>query len=183
MSDGHQLVITQQGLEAANTAKNRGLKAELKWCSVGDASYTPSKNQKVLVNELDRVEFGEYKEMGGGILQAVAKFSGPKEYAVGEIGFWLDDGTLFGVISVPDKILNFKSKTGSILQPFTLNLSDLPSDSVSIVVGTENLNILIDQEMMSDAVAFTRSQASQVKQLLAYMKLSDKVHMLEKTNV
>ncbi|HGZ7337194.1 phage tail protein [Vibrio parahaemolyticus] len=147
MSDeGLKLVITRRGLDAAISAKEKGIKAALKWVSVGDAAYTPNKEQKVLQNELARVEFGEYKDTSGSSIQAAAKFSGPEEYAIREIGFWLDDGTLFGVISAPDTTLNYKAKNAHCIQPFTLNLSDLPSDSITVIVGTENLNILIDAE-------------------------------------
>lgn len=127
MSDeGLKLVITRRGLDAAINAKDKGVKAALKWVSVGDAAYHPNKEQRVLQNERARVEFGEYKDTGGSSIQAAAKFSGPDEYAIREIGFWLEDGTLFGVISAPDTTLNYKAKNAHCLQPFTLNLSDLP---------------------------------------------------------
>lgn len=184
MSDqGLKLVITRRGLDAAINAKDKGLKAALKWVSVGDAAYHPNKDQAALRNELDKVEFSEYVDAGETSLQAVAKFSGGGEYAIREIGFWLDDGTLFGIISSPGVTLNYKAKNAHCIQPFTLNLSELPTDSVEVVVGIENLNILIDEQMMSDAVAFTRSQKLQTKQLLAHMKLSDKLRQLESENV
>lgn len=147
MSDeGLKLVITRRGLDAAISAKNKGIKATLKWVSVGDAAYIPNKEQLVLQNERARVEFGEYKDTGGSSIQAAAKFSGSDEYSIREIGFWLDDGTLFGVISKPDTTLNYKAKDAHCIQPFTLNISDLPSDSITVIVGTENLNIMIDEE-------------------------------------
>ena len=147
MSDeGLKLVITRRGLDAAINAKDKGIKAALKWVSVGDAAYTPNNEQQALRNELARVEFGEYKDTSGSSIQAAAKFSGPEAYAIREIGFWLDDGTLFGVISEPNRTLNYKAAGGHCIQPFTLNLSALPSDSITVIVGTENLNILIDTE-------------------------------------
>ncbi|SDI10291.1 hypothetical protein SAMN04488136_1648 [Vibrio xiamenensis] len=146
MSDGLSLTITTLGLAAAIKAKENGIKAVLKWVSVGDAAYTPSKAQKVLQSEKARVEFGEFKDLSGTSIQAAAKFSGDDEYAIREIGFWLDDGTLFGVISAPDTTLNYKAAGAHCIQPFTLNLSALPTDAVTVEVGTENLNILIDAE-------------------------------------
>ncbi|AUI87563.1 phage tail protein [Vibrio azureus] len=174
-----QLVITQKGLEAAISASNRGLKAELTTMSVGDALYAPNKNQTALRNELDRAPFSAFKDLGGGSIQGAAKFSGPSQYAIGEIGLHLSDGTLFGVISRPEGVLNFKPAGGHCIQPFTLNLSALPTDSITIEVGTENLNILIDSEMMQDATAFVRSQVVQVKQSRLLMKQAEKLRKLE----
>nr|MBF4223221.1 phage tail protein [Vibrio anguillarum] len=60
-----KLIITRRGLEAAISAKNKGLKAPLKWVSAGDSAYSPNAEQTSLVNEVARVEFGEYKDTGG----------------------------------------------------------------------------------------------------------------------
>nr|MBF4448479.1 phage tail protein [Vibrio anguillarum] len=37
-----KLIITRRGLEAAISAKNKGLKAPLKWVSAGDSAYSPN---------------------------------------------------------------------------------------------------------------------------------------------
>ncbi|MBE5148034.1 phage tail protein [Vibrio parahaemolyticus] len=174
-NEGLKLVITRRGLEAAISAAARGIKVALKWVSVGDADYIPNKEQSVLRNEIDRVEFGEYKDIGGSTIQAAAKFSGPKEYAIREIGFWLDDGTLFGVISSPGVLLNFKAKNAHCIQPFTLNLSDLPSDSVTVVVGTENLNILISEEMAMMARTQVDNMHLLIKQQFQLLAIEKKI--------
>ncbi|WP_210447833.1 phage tail protein [Vibrio crassostreae] len=163
MSDQLKLIITRRGLEAAISAKNKGLKAPLKWVSAGDSAYSPNAEQTSLVNELARVEFGEYKDTGGAQMQAAAKFSGPDEYPIRELGFWLEDGTLFGVISAPDTTLNYKAKDGHCIQPFTLDLSALPTNSVTVIVGTENLNILIDAEFAIMAKTQVDTMHRQIK--------------------
>ena len=183
MSDELQLVITRKGLEECISAKSKGIHLDLKWVSAGDRAYTPNADQTTLVNERQRVEFGEYKDLGGNQLQAVGKFSGPEEYPIKELGFWLESGTLLGVISAPGATLNYKAKNGHCIQPITLDLSALPSDTVTVVVGTENLNILIDEEMMMGAVAFIRSQVIQTKQAHTQMKLSERLRNLEAVNV
>lgn len=183
MSDQLKLVITRKGLDECISAKSKGINLNLKWVSAGDRAYTPNPDQTTLVNEIQRVEFGEYKDLGGNQLQAVGKFSGPQEYPVKELGFWLETGTLLGVISAPNTTLNYKAKDGHCIQPITLDLSALPSDTVTVVVGTENLNILIDTEMMMDAVAFMRSQTNQTKQALMLIKLSERLREQEINNV
>ncbi|MCF2827067.1 MULTISPECIES: phage tail protein [unclassified Pseudoalteromonas] len=175
MSESLKLVITRSGLDECISAKEKGLKAELKYVSAGDRAYTPNPDQRALQNELQRVEFGEYKDLGVGQLQAVAKFSGPQEYAVRELGFWLASGTLLGVISAPNTTLNYKAKDGHCIQPFTLDLSALPSETVTVIVGTENLNILIEEEFTRVAIAQVDSMHRQMQQ---QFKLDELQHML-----
>ncbi|NRD72692.1 hypothetical protein HQQ94_05400 [Shewanella sp. VB17] len=176
MSDQLKLVITRQGLDECISAKSKGISLNLKWVSAGDTAYTPNPDQTRLKNEIQRVEFGEYKNMGRNQLQAVGKFSGPQEYPIRELGFWLDNGTLLGVISAPGTTLNYKPKDGHCIQPITLDLSTLPSDSVTVVVGTENLNILIDEE-------FTKMATAQVdmmhRQMLHDFRITDKANRAE----
>ncbi|WP_261888075.1 hypothetical protein [Vibrio rhizosphaerae] len=76
-------------------------------------------------------------------------------------------------------MLNYKSRNDHCIQSFTLDLSALSSDSVTVVVGTENRNILIDTEMMMDAVAFLHSQVIQIKQGHRYMNMSERLRILE----
>lgn len=164
MSDELKLVITKKGLDEVINAKAQGVAINLKWVSAGDRAYTPNENQTTLVNEIQRVEFGEYKKLDTNQIQAVAKFSGEDEYAIRELGFWLESGTLFGVISAADTTLNYKAANGHAIQPITLNLSALPTDSVSVVVGTENLNILIDDDFAKMATAQINTMHRQVIQ-------------------
>lgn len=162
--DQLKLVITRKGLEECIGAKSKGIKAELKWVSAGDRAYTPNPEQSTLQNEIQRVEFGEYKDGAGATLQATAKFSGPQEYAIRELGFWLASGTLFGVISSPGTTLNYKPKDGHCIQPINLELSALPSNTVTVIVGTENLNILIDEEFTKMAIVQIDTMHRQLKQ-------------------
>lgn len=168
------LVITRKGLDECIDAKSRGVSIDLKWVSAGDRAYTPNPEQTTLVNEIQRVEFGEYKNLGANQLQAVAKFSGPDEYPVRELGFWLASGTLLGVISAPDTTLNYKAAGGSCIQPLTLNLSALPTDTVQVVVGTENLNILVEAEFIKMAVAHVSTMHRQILQEFRILDLEKK---------
>ncbi|EKO3598878.1 phage tail protein [Vibrio metschnikovii] len=181
-NEGYAVTITAHGLSELISAKEQGMKGRIKWISFGDRAYTPSVNQRRLQNEIDRATISEYVDVGTSALKMTAKVESGNEYAVREIGFWLDTGTLLGVISVPNKTLNYKTATTSLIQIFTLDLSVLPSSSVEVVIGIENLNILIDTQMMSDAVAFCRSQLTQTKQLFAHLKLSERVQKMELSN-
>lgn len=171
----YKLVITRKGLDECISADERGIHAPLKWVSAGDRAYTPNPDQTQLQNEIQRVEFGQYKNIGDGQIQAVAKFSGPQQYPIRELGFWLESGTLLGVISAPDVTLNYKPENGHCVQPFTLDLSALPTDSVTVVVGTENLNILIDEEFTEMATAIVDTMHRQIKQEFRLLDIEKKL--------
>ncbi|MBD6946522.1 phage tail protein [Vibrio parahaemolyticus] len=173
------VTITEQGLAECISAKENGIRAWIKWISAGDRAYTPSPTQTVLQNEKQRVEISEYKDTGATSLQCTAKFSGDDEYAIREIGIWLSSGTLLGVISAPNTTLNYKAAKAHVVIPFTMDLSALPTDSLEVVVGVENINILIDTEMMKDAVAFIRSQVVQTKQSHMLMQQAERLRQLE----
>ncbi|ELH9434878.1 phage tail protein [Vibrio vulnificus] len=173
------VTITEQGLAECISAKESGIQAWIKWISAGDRAYTPSPTQTKLQNEQQRVEISEYKDTGATSLQCTAKFSGDDEYSIREIGIWLSTGTLLGVISAPNTTLNYKAAKAHVVIPFTMDLSALPTDSLEVVVGVENINILIDAEMMMQAVAFVGSQTVQVKQSHMQMQLSERIRLME----
>lgn len=181
-SSGYKVTIMEQGLAELISAKSKGVKGEIAEVAFGTESYNPAHNQTQLRQEVDRVDIGQYIDTGGSSLKMVTKTDNTKEYPVREIGFFLSSGTLLGVISAPGEILNYKTKKTALIQIFVLNLAALPTESITVVVGIENLNILIDEQMMSDAVAFARSQKSQTQHLFAYMKLAEKVHKMETEN-
>ncbi|MES7612144.1 hypothetical protein U6Y73_12250, partial [Cutibacterium acnes] len=66
-----------------------------------------------------------------------------------------------------------------VMQWFTLNITALPSDSVTVVVGTENLNLILDAEFMESAASFMRLGAATIKQALWNLQLSEKIRALE----
>lgn len=173
------VTITKQGLAECISAKEKGIQAWIKEISVGDRAYTPSSTQAQLQNEKQRVEISQYKDTGDTSLQCVAKFSGEKEYAIREIGIWLSTGTLLGVISAPNETLNYKAANAHVIVPFTMDLSALPTNSINVEVGVENLNILIDTEMMMQTVAFVGSQTVQIQQAHMQMQLSERLRLME----
>lgn len=173
------VTITEHGLAECISAKEKGLHAKIEWISAGDKAYSPSPTQTKLRSEKQRVKISEYKDTGDTSLQCTAKFDGDSEFAIREIGIWLASGTLLGVISAPNRTLNYKAAKAQVIIPFTMDLSVLPTDSVQVSVGVENLNILIDSEMMKDALAFMRSQAVQTQQSHMLMQQAERLRQLE----
>ncbi|NGZ18024.1 phage tail protein [Vibrio aestuarianus] len=177
------VTITKQGLAECISAYEKGIHAWIKEISVGDRAYTPSSTQTQLQNEKQRVEISQYKDTGDTSLQCVAKFSGEKEYAIREIAIWLSTGTLLGVISAPNETLNYKAANAHVIVPFTMDLSALPTNSIEVVVGVENINILIDTEAVMDGVAFTRNATVMIQQAHMQMQLSERIRKMETVNV
>ncbi|MEK2181480.1 phage tail protein [Vibrio parahaemolyticus] len=169
------ITITEQGLAECVSAKEKGIHAWIKWISAGDRAYTPNPTQKALQSEKQRVEISEYKDKAATSLQCTAKFSGDSEYPIREIGIWLSTGTLLGVISAPGTTLNYKAAKAHVIIPFTMDLSALPTDSVKVEVGVENLNILIDDEFAIMAKSVIDTQHLLIKQQFQLLEIEKKL--------
>lgn len=167
--------FTDAGLAELISAKNAGIKGAITEIAVGDRSYQPLSSQKVLVNERQRVKIVDYEDLSATQIRMGAKFGGDLEYEVREIGFFLDTGTLLAVYSVPNTLLTYKSANSSWIQKFTLDISPLPTGSVTVVVGTENINLMMAEEFAVIATASMRLVRQNLQQFLALESLSGQV--------
>lgn len=168
---------TDAGLAELVSAKNSGIRGEITHIAAGDKSYTPLASQTALVNERQRVAVGDYEEPSLTQIRMGAVFSGSLEYEVREVGFFLASGTLLAVYSEPNKLLTYKSSNSDWVQKFTLDISMLPTDSVTIQVGTENINLMLSEEFATIAVAFIRSQTVQTKISHQQMQLNERLRL------
>ncbi|MCE6979663.1 hypothetical protein EI534_20240 [Pseudomonas frederiksbergensis] len=166
--------FTSAGLDEVLQAKNQGLKGEITHIGAGTARYDPNGSQTALRDERQRVAIVDYNDLGSGQLRMAALFSGPDEYEIGEFGFYLASGTLLAVYSVAGKLLTYKAGAARVLQKFTLDISPLPTDSVTVVVGSENLNILLSEEIAALATADIDNMARHVQLMLRVMSLEAK---------
>ncbi|RBC00207.1 hypothetical protein C3E98_008075 [Pseudomonas sp. MWU13-2625] len=163
--------FTSAGLGEVLQAKNQGLKGEITHIGAGTARYDPTGSETALRDERQRVAIVDYEDLGAGQLRMGALFSGPDEYEIGEFGFYLASGTLLAVYSVAGKLLTYKASAARVLQKFTLDVSPLPADSVTVSVGTENLNILLSEEFTALACADIDNMSRHVQLLLRVMAL------------
>ncbi|WP_028619078.1 MULTISPECIES: hypothetical protein [Pseudomonas] len=145
--------FTSKGLDEVLQAKNQGLKGEITHIGAGTGRYHPDGSEIALRDERQRVAIVDYEDLGNRQLRMAALFDGEGEYEIGEFGFYLASGTLLAVYSVAGKLLTYKAAAARVLQKFTLDIAPLPADSVTIVVGDENLNILIAEELAAVATA------------------------------
>ncbi|TFF09792.1 hypothetical protein EXW72_10725 [Pseudomonas sp. BCA14] len=166
--------FTSKGLDEVLQAKNQGLKGEITHIGAGTGRYNPDGTEVALRDERQRVAIVDYEDLGDHQLRMAALFDGEAEYEIGEFGFYLASGTLLAVYSVAGKLLTYKAAAARVLQKFTLDVSPLPADSVTIVVGAESLNILMAEELASVATANIDNMARHVSVLFRVMKLEQK---------
>lgn len=172
------LQFTEKGLAECLAAKNRGLRAEIAFMAFGSASYTPTKNQTKLSQEKERIDIADYQD-GVKNLRMAGVFRGALEYPIGEIGIYLSTGTLLGVYSQPGKILGYRTPTVKVVQWFTLNIEALPTASVTVIVGAESLNLILDNEFIANCVGFIVAGTTVIKNSHWNMQLSERIRKLE----
>lgn len=158
--------FTDAGLAELVSAKNQGIQGRINKIAAGSRSYTPLPNQQALLQKEQEVEILDFEELSPTQLRMGTVFAGTKEYEVREIGFYLESGTLLAVYSIPNEMLTYKSANSSWVQKFTLDISPLPSGSVTVVVGTENINLMMTEELGKLALAQCNANFRYVKQRL-----------------
>ena len=163
--------FTSKGLDEVLQAKNQGLKGEITHVGAGTGRYNPDGSEVALSDERQRVAIVAYEDLGERQLRMAALFDGDGEYEIGEFGFYLASGTLLAVYSVAGKLLTYKAAAARVLQKFTLDVSPLPADSVTVVVGSENFNILIAEELASVATANIDNMARHLGVLFRVMDI------------
>lgn len=163
--------FTSKGLDEVLQAKNQGLKGEITHVGAGTGRYNPNGTEVALRDERQRVAIVDYEDLGNRQLRMAALFDGEGEYEIGEFGFYLASGTLLAVYSVAGTLLTYKAAAARVLQKFTLDVSPLPADSVTIVVGSESLNILLAEDIAIVATANIDNMARHTSLLFRVMAL------------
>ncbi|MFJ4136187.1 hypothetical protein [Pseudomonas cyclaminis] len=166
--------FTSKGLDEVLQAKNQGLKGEITHIGAGTGRYNPNGTEVALRDERQRVAIVDYEDLGERQLRMAALFDGDGEYEIGEFGFYLASGTLLAVYSVAGKLLTYKAAAARVLQKFTLDVSPLPADSVTIVVGEHNLNLLLTEELATIAAANVNNMWRHLDVLFRVMALEIK---------
>ncbi|KAB0565774.1 hypothetical protein C9383_01680 [Pseudomonas palleroniana] len=166
--------FTSKGLDEVLQAKNQGLKGEITHIGAGTGRYNPDGSEVALRDERQRVAIVDYEDLGDRQLRMAALFDGEAEYEIGEFGFYLASGTLLAVYSVAGKLLTYKAAAARVLQKFTLDISPLPADSVTIVVGGNSLNLLMAEELATVATANVNNMVRHLGVLFRVMALERK---------
>lgn len=160
-------IITSLGLQAVINASNDGLQAKITHIALGDSGWSPTNAATKLKQEQSRVRVSDGSRIQPTQIHLTAIENGEQEYWVREIGFILDDGTLFAIWSHPTQALAWKAANVDLLLAFDMLLSALPADSVTIdgsggvnlAPATEQKEGLVRLATAAEAVAGTINQA------------------------
>lgn len=156
-----QPVITRAGTIAAMTASNAGIKAKVAQIAIGSGrvtpgalgdgrnGYEPTGAETALVSEFARYPIGNVEQLAENEVLISALCDGAAAGRVREIGFLLDNGSLFAVWSAApptaatDMALFEKTANVPMALALTLALYGLPANSVQMIVGAPSVNISI----------------------------------------
>jgi len=131
------LVVTQAGLDKAVQAGISGISLIITHVAIGANGYEPNKYMTALKNETVRKQLTGGKNVTPNQLQIQALFDDQGVEIIGrEIGFFLDDGTLFAIDSHPADIITYKSASNGskALETFDLILDSVPPNSVTVSI-------------------------------------------------
>jgi hypothetical protein len=148
--------ITQAGMRAILNAQQNGLKVSIASVGVGDRAYTPSDNLTRLYNEQERVPIlSSEVNTDEKSITVHAILQSNKQYWIREVGFYLDDGTLFAVWSDQNYILGYKTDISQFLIGFKMKITTVPISSIQIINQGVDLNLFYAEEFIQFADSIT----------------------------
>lgn len=156
--------ITQAGLQAIFNAQSNGLDAKISAVALGDVGYTPTQDRTGLGGEKSRIAIASGSMASPTQAHMTVIEDTDKTFWVKEVGFYLEDGTLFAVYSDPDKVLAYKSPDVALILAFDLAISGVPSGAITIVDQGLDLNILLAPEL-------AKMGAAQINSNYRFLKL------------
>ena len=148
--------ITDGGLRALINAQNDGLEARISHVALGDAKgtgYVPTGGETALRRERVRVPIGGGERISPHERRVEAIVDGGPSFWVREVGFVLEDGTLFAVWSDPDTPLAYKTAGVPLALAYYLALQGVPPDSVNITISGPTVNLTVDGPIIALATS------------------------------
>ncbi|MGR6860817.1 gp53-like domain-containing protein [Aliivibrio salmonicida] len=133
------LLITDAGIAASIQASDLGVSYKITHIGMGTSGYVPSHNQTSLRDETARRPITQGSVPGLGQLHFEVLFDGDIEYEAREIGYFLEDGTLFAVDSRNGDIISIKRADTVITEVFDLTLSGSEINTITVeIIGAAN---------------------------------------------
>ena len=131
------LLITNAGIAASIHAGELGVSYKITHIAIGLDGYLPTLDQTQLKNEVAREALTRGSVPALGQLHFEAVFADEKEFEGKEIGYYLEDGTLFAVDSREGEILSLKRSNTIITEALELNLAGSSIDNITVeIMGT-----------------------------------------------
>ncbi len=153
--------ITDAGLRALINAQNDGLEARISHIVLGDANgagYAPAGNETALRRERVRVPIGGGERIAPHELRVEALADTGPSFWVREVGFELDDGTLFALWSDPDTPLTYKTAGVPLALAYYLALQGVPPESVNLTISGPSVNLTVDGPIIALATSIIALQ-------------------------
>lgn len=143
----NQPFITAAGLQAAIDASQNGLSVRIAEVAVGEAGYTVPVNE---LGQATQVRLREERQRvpalgsvaGDQLIDIEFLIDGDLGYTVREIGYFLEDGTLFAVSSDPRQAVVAKSPDVPVVFGFALTLTAVPAGSVTLAPDAAPIGIV-----------------------------------------
>lgn len=133
------LLITDAGIAASIQAAELGVSYKITHIAMGAAGYVPAHNQTTLRDEIVRKAITQGSVPTLGHLHFEVLFDGDVEYEAREIGYFLEDGTLFAVDSRNGDIISIKRSDTVITEVFDLTLSGSEINTITVeIIGAAN---------------------------------------------
>jgi hypothetical protein len=150
-------VTTQIGKQKAFDAELEGIKIKITHIAVGDGAYVPHENQTSLENEKDRVPILSSKIIPEDFtINFGTIIDNNKTYWVNEIGFYLEDGTLFSVWCHPTIRLGEITEINKFLFGYSLQLVDVGLDKIEVIDMGVDLTLNYSKEFLDIGLGITR---------------------------
>ncbi|MGL4225415.1 MAG: phage tail protein, partial [Vibrio sp.] len=174
------LIITDAGIAAAIRAGDLGIEYKIAHISIGSAGYIPNPAQTELVNEIQRKAITRGDLVAPGQLHFETVWDGSDEFEGKELGYWLDDGTLFAVDSRNGEVITYKRKNTVVTEACELNLSASTISNITVE--------LLGQPYATESVAgiakiATKEQVTQGTDDSAFLTVTKFLHALDVSHV
>ena len=138
-------ILTDAGLAALQNSDATGIAAKITHVALGDVGATPIPSVQALQNERLRVACFSGGVTGNRQITLTANVAaGTPEFFVKEIGFFLEDGTLFAFWSHPEQALGYRSQTTPWFFKFVLSWN--VAGTVDVVFDTTAVLACISQD-------------------------------------
>ncbi|EPR7086806.1 phage tail protein [Vibrio fluvialis] len=126
------LLITHAGIAAAIRAGDLGIEYKITHISIGSAGYVPNPEQTALVAEIQKKAITRGALVAQGQLHFETVWDGDEEFEGKELGYWLEDGTLFAVDSRDGEVITYKRKNTVVTEACELNLAASTIENITV---------------------------------------------------
>ncbi|KAF7783656.1 hypothetical protein PRUB_a3486 [Pseudoalteromonas rubra] len=173
-------IITQAGINAAVNAQTHGIQLEIGRIGVGDKGYVPNRTQTRLQNERNNVPVSDGRVVGDGQFHLSGIFTDDTQYAVREVGFYLNDHsddaqkTLFAIWSHPEHVLFYQTPVARVVQGFDLTLTAVPYEHLTVNTSGD-LKLFHTPEFVAMAEAQTSMAIAQLQSNHRQIQFNDRL--------